>query len=446
MWGGVAVDGERITRVGADAELRQGRREIDLNERILLPGVFDPHIHFEVGERFGDEAMAEDFRHDSRDCLIGGVTSIATTTVLGRDPLPELVARGIKAGTGQAWCDFKFTGVVMTREHVREIEAAAHAGATSFKFFTGYVGEQAEGFGMSKEGIPPDMFYEACEALARCERPVFAKIHAEDPYVRGLLVDRLRRSGRADQLVAWAESTPEWAEAVQIFTYGCIAHDFRIPLYPVHISAAYTVRFLEYFMQQGVNVVPETVTSFLATTAHQMDAHGMGCKAKIQPPIRFAEDKERLWRGVREGVIKVVGTDSIPYSSGFKEGADFWECRVGLNLQMADTLPLLFDEGINQRRIDLNRLAEITSTNAAKLYGLYPKKGAIAPGSDADLVVVDPERTAVLGVNRMRSRADYSMWHDRRLKGIPVITVLRGRVVMEDGEIVANEPTGRFIH
>ena len=129
--------------------------------------------------------------------------------------------------------------------------------------------------------------------------PTFAKIHAEDPYVRGILIDRLREMGRADQLTAWAESSPEWAESVQVYTYGMIANQLRVPLYPVHISAAHTVETVKRLHAEGLNIVGETVACFLNTTAPEMDAQGMGGKAKIQPPIRFEKDKERLWRGLQ---------------------------------------------------------------------------------------------------------------------------------------------------
>ena len=283
------------------------------------------------------------------------------------------------------------------------------------------------------------------EQLARCGPPTFAKIHAEDPHVRGILIDRLREMGRADQLTAWAESSPEWAESVQVYTYGMIANQLRVPLYPVHISAAHTVETVKRLHAEGLNIVGETVACFLNTTAPEMDAQGMGGKAKIQPPIRFDKDKERLWRGLREGTLSVVGTDSLTYSSSFKTDGDFWDCRVGINLQVADTLPLMFHEGVNKGRIDLVTLSKVLSENAAKLYGLYPRKGALAVGSDADIVVLDPEKEAVLGVDRMRSRADYSLWEGRRVKGIPVKTFLRGQLVMEDGEIVAEQPSGRFV-
>ncbi len=443
--GGVAIEGEQIVAVGANATLGQAKREIDVQGKIIFPGTFDPHVHFGVADRFGDDAMTEDFLHDTKDCLIGGVTTIATTTLIGKDPLLDLFDRAVRCGTGHSWCDFKITCVVNTLDQVQAIPAVARKGGVSYKFFTGYAGPQAEGFGMNPEGITPAFFHQACEQFARCGPPTFAKIHAEDPYVRGILVDRLRQMGRADKLIAWAESSPEWAESLQVYTYGLIANQFRVPLYPVHISAAHTVDTLKQLHGQGLRIVGETVACFLNTTAPEMDAKGMGGKAKIQPPIRFEKDKERLWKGIQEGTISVVGTDSLTYSASFKTSSDFWDCRVGINLQVADTLPLMFDEGVNKGRIDLVVLAKVLSENVAKLYGLYPRKGALTLGADADIVVIDPEKEATLGVARMRSRADYSLWEGRKVKGVPVMTFLRGALVMENGEIVGQVPSGKFV-
>lgn len=443
--GGIAIEGEQIVGVGSGSSLGQAKREIDVDGMILFPGTFDPHVHFGISDRFGDDAMVEDFLRDTRDCLIGGVTTIATTTLIGQEPMLDLFDQAVACGTDHSWCDFKVTCVVNTLDQVAQIPAIAKKGGVSYKFFTGYAGAQAEAFGMNPDGITPAFFHAACEQLARCGPPTFAKIHAEDPHVRGILVDRLRASGRTDVLTAWAESSPEWAESVQVYTYGQIADQFRVPIYPVHISAAHTVETVKRLQAEGLNVVGETVAFFLNSTAPEMDAAGMGGKAKIQPPIRFEKDKERLWRGLKEGTLSVVGTDSLTYSSSFKTAGDFWDCRVGINLQVADTLALLFDEGVNKGRLDLLTLAKVSSENAAKLYGLYPKKGALAVGSDADIVVFDPDKDTTLGVGRMRSRADYSLWEGRRVKGLPVKTFLRGRLVMEDGEVVAERPGGRFV-
>lgn len=443
--GGVAIDGEKIVGVGPDGELGAGRREIRLAGKVVLPGLFDPHIHFGLGDEIGDDPMEADFQYDSKDCLIGGVTTIATTTLISKESLNDLFDRALRCGTSKSWCDFKITSVVNTLEQARAIPSIVKRGGVSFKFFTGYVGAQAEGFGMNKEGITPGLFYEACRALSHSGRPAFAAIHAEDPYVRGILVDQLRKMARTDYLTAWAESSPEWAESVQVYTYGLIANQWQVPLYPVHISSAHTVATVKELHRQGLPIVAETIASFLSATAPEMDARGMKGKAKVQPPIRFDRDRDALWQGIADGAISIVGTDSLTYSTQFKEAADFWDCRVGVNLQVADTLALLFDEAINRRRRGLTTLARVLSENAAKTYGLYPRKGAIAVGADADMVVVDPDQQATLGVHRYRSRSDYSLWEGRKVTGVPVMTLLRGNVVMERGEIVMDKPLGRHV-
>jgi dihydropyrimidinase len=443
--GGVGIAAGQIIAVGPQSTLPEGKHIIDLDGKVLFPGLIDPHTHLGMGgEKFSDETMIADFEIDTKDCLIGGVTTIGSTTLIGRESLVSYLDRAINCGTGHSWCNFKFTSCLNTHEQIGEIPAAVKKGSVSFKFFTGYVGRQAELFGMNPEGISPALFYAACKEISDAGPPAFPMIHAEDPYVRGVLVDRMRRIGRTDYLTAWAETTPEWAESLQIYTYGLIAKEFHLPLYPVHVSCGYTVDTVKRLRDEGFPLVVETVSTYLSTTAEEMDRKGMAAKAKIQPPIRHAADRERLWRGLKEGTVNVVGTDSLTYSSQFKK-QDFWECRVGLNLQLSDMLPLVFDEGINRRRLDFVTLAKVLSENIARLWGIYPKKGAIVAGADADLVVVDPNKEASLGTSRYRGRTDYSMWEGRRVRGMPVMTFLRGELVAKDGEIVADKMLGEHI-
>jgi dihydropyrimidinase/dihydroorotase len=443
--GGVSIDGETITHVGADHTLGEGRREVDLDGRILFPGLMDPHMHFGFGDDVNQDTQVTDFAINTRDCMLGGVTTMATTTLISADPLATLVDQTRESGADRSFCDFKVTAVVGTREHVDEIPGLVSEGVVSFKFFTGYVGAQAELFGMQPEGITPALFYEACEAIKKGGTPAFAKIHAEEPTVRGLLIDRLRQDPSATRLTAWAETSRDWAESAQLYTYGQIASEIGVPIYPVHVSSAETLNTIRWMRSQGKNIVAETLALFLNTTAEEMDEKGMGGKAKIQPPIRHEHDKEALWQALADGTISTIGTDSLTYSARFKSGEDFWDCRVGVNLQVADTLPLMMTEGYSTGRLDLVTMAKLLSENSARRYGLYPRKGAIAPGSDADLVVIDPDKEIQLGVDRYLGNSDYSLWEGRRAKGVPVMTTLRGRVIMEDGEIVADKSSGKYL-
>jgi dihydroorotase-like cyclic amidohydrolase len=334
----------------------------------------------------------------------------------------------------------------MTRAQVDGIEAVGARGVTSFKFFPGYVGDQAVGFGMNAEGCPPDLFFEACERIARCPSPSIAMVHAEDPFVRGVFTERARQEGWPDTLSAWADATPDWAESAQVFTYAHVARQASVPLYVVHVSAGRTVETIRYLKQQGFRVIGETLAAFLAGTAEELDQRGLGARAKIQPPIRREADRDALWSGIASGTIDHVGTDSVAYTEAFKTSSPFWDTRVGANLQMADTIPLLFSQMIARDCLDLSLLVKLISENAARTFGLYPRKGCIAVGSDADLVVVDPERTERLGVARYRSGADYSLWEGVSASGIPVMTFLAGDLVMRDGEIVSARPSGRMLH
>src|SRR5262249_18808991 len=160
---------------------------------------------------------------------------------------------------------------------------------------------------------------------------------------------------------------------------------------------------------------------------------GMGIRAKIQPPIRFQEDQDRLWRALKDGSVTAIGTDTIPYTSNYKGKQPFWDARPGLNIQTIDTLPLLLTEGFHKGRADLPTLARTLAENPARYFGAGYRKGRIEPGFDADVVVLDLEKTATLGLSRMRGRSDYSIWEGKSVRGLPVATIFGGELVSENG-------------
>lgn len=441
--GGLAIDDGKITAVAADAQLGKARREIDVEGKIIFPGMFDPHCHLGSGDERTWEAMRNSFARDTQDCLIGGVTTIATTTVLMPDPLPENYRNTLAAAQGQSHIDFKITSVVTRDHHVADIPAVMAMGCASFKFYTGYCGCLAEKMGMNAEGIPPAVFYQACEYATQGARRPIMMIHAEEPTVRFMLADRFKAAGK-DSLLDWAAHSPEWSESVQVYQYGVIAKDFNLPLYVVHISKAHTIDFIAQLQAQGYPIVGETLVAFLVTTAQDLVSRNVGIYGKIQPPIRYQSDQERLWKAIAQGIVTAIGTDSIPYTSKYKDGRPFWDTRPGLNIQTLDSLPLLMTEGIHKGRIDYATLARVTSEGPARHFGVYPQKGTLALGSDADVVVIDPDREFTLGVERAKGNNNYSIWQGKKVKGMPVMTFLRGQLVAEQGEIIA-PPGGRHL-
>ncbi|MCA9672638.1 MAG: amidohydrolase family protein [Myxococcales bacterium] len=442
--GGVAVSDGRIAAVGADDELPRGaRREIDVEGRVLFPGMFDPHTHLGSGDSRSYEAMSESFARDSKDCLIGGVTTIASTTVLGDDPLPVAYEKSVEAGAGRSHVDFKITCVVTREHHTGEVGAAIERGCTSLKFYTGYCGCLAEKMGMNPEGIPPAMFYRACENVVASGRRPLMMIHAEEPTVRFMLADRFAEQGR-DSLLDWAAHSPDWAESVQVYQYGVITHELGLPLYVVHISRAHTIDFLVGLQAQGYDIIGETCVGFLSTTAEELHQRGVRLYGKIQPPIRHEADQQRLWRALREGVVTAIGTDTIPYTSKYKKDLPFWEARPGLNIQTLDSMSLLLTEGLHRGRIDWVTLARTTSEGPARHFGLYPQKGALEVGCDADVLVVDPHAELELGVERSLGGNDYSIWQGKKALGRVDMTFLGGELVAQDGQIVG-EPRGKHV-
>lgn len=443
--GGVYVRNGRIDAVGDPDTFPADGERIDLAGNILMPGAIDPHVHLGGGDIPGMESLKEDAHGATRDALLGGMTSLVTTTPFLPDPLPELLSDALDACAGRAWCDYNITSVVLRESQIAGIEEVISRGVASFKFFPGYIGPQAESLGMDPAGLTPATFYQACEAMAKTHRPVLASIHAEEPYVRALLGARARTETGSANLRRWEQATPEWAESAQVLTYGSVASSFGIPLYVVHVSAGQTVTTIQFMQNQGMAVIGESLPAFLCGNSAEFDSAGLGGRAKIQPPVRSAENQQALWHGLLAGTLSVIGTDSVNYSRSLKDSSDFWTVRPGANLQLADALPLMFSEGVVKRRMSLTALARIMAGNAARAFGLYPSKGVIQIGSDADLTVIDPNRELTLGAQRYESGADYSIWQGKRVSGAPVKTFLRGRLVMENDEIVASAPSGQRI-
>ena len=433
----VGIKDKKIVAVKPNSEISQSsKRVINAEGLHLLPGMIDPHCHLGSGDSRSYEYMEESFKKDTKDCLLGGVTTIATTTVLSPDSLDESYRKTIKVATGNSHTNFKITCVVTQDHHSSQIKAAYNEGCTSFKFYTGYCGCLAEKMGMGVDGIPPALFYKCVEEAVALPTKPLMMIHAEEPTVRFMLADRFKEANK-ETLIDWAEHSPEWSESVQVYQYGVIAKQFNLPLYIVHISKAHTINFIRTLQNDGYPIVAETCVGFLSTTAHEMVAKGVGIYAKIQPPIRYKSDQEVLWKAIREGLISTIGTDSIPYTSKYKDGQKFWDARPGLNIQTPDSMSLLLNEGYHQDRITLPDLAKVTSELPALHFGISSRKGAIREGLDADLVLVDLNKEISLGLHRYKGHNNYSLWEGKKVKGAVVKTILGGEVVGENDEIVS---------
>ena len=210
------------------------------------------------------------------------------------------------------------------------------------------------------------------------------------------------------------------------------------PLYVVHMTIREGVNLVSRAMADGVNIVAETCPQYLVLNTNNIDK----VLSKINPPIREAEDNDKLWKGIRLGIISVVGTDHAAVPREVK--TNLWDAIVGIPGEET-WLPVMLSEGVNKGRVSLEKLVEVCCYNPARVFGLAPRKGAITVGADADIALIDLEKEAIVPENPPYSGSDFSPWAGWRLKGWPVLTMLRGKVIAEEGRVIGESGYGRYI-
>jgi dihydropyrimidinase len=310
-------------------------------------------------------------------------------------------------------------------------------GVTSFKFYAAYRGEEAKAIGMLGNETDDAFLLEGFSAVAKFPGAV-ACIHAENIEIILRLMKKFREEGR-DGLRVWSECRPNLSEAETVYRAIAFAGASGCPLYVVHLSARESLEEVNRARLRGQKVFVETCPQYLTLT---MDSP-IGLIGKVNPPLRSSEDIDALWKAISEGSVDTIGTDHCAPLREVKSGS-IWEARPGFP-GSATMLPILLSEGLHKRGIPLERIAELTSYNAARIFNLYPRKGTIQVGSDADLCIVDLNLVKKVEAKRLHSRSDFSVHEGWTLKGWPVLTMVRGKVVMRDGEIVGPRGHGRFI-
>jgi len=440
VWGGVAVAGEKVVAVAEAASLPRGREEVDAGGLVLLPGLIDPHTHMGLGARpgRGRAKFEEDFAGVSAEAAVGGITTLITTALFGRvrDSLLPCLREAKEIGSRNSLVDFRITAFMLYPAHIPEVPAILEEGITSFKFLLAYRGEEGRQVGIP--GINWAFVYQAFEVIGKYSPPALAMVHAEEPEIIEFLRERLQKQGRRD-LAAWSESRPGICEAMHVLSAGLIARELGVPLYVVHTSAGESLEAARFLRQRGCRVAIETCPHYLVFTKHSAP----GPWAKVNPPLREEADCRALWQGLRDGTVDAIGSDHACYQWEHKQG-DIWEMMPGFP-SLGATLAVLVSEGVNRGRISWQDLARLAAENPARLFHLYPRKGVIAPGADADLVLVDPEREWVLEARSMRSASAFTLYDGVKVRGKAVRTYLRGKLVAEDGQPVARPPLGQFI-
>lgn len=428
--GSVGIRDGRIAVVAAPGEAFDAARVVDCRDKWIMPGVIDPHVHF----GFGDPAR--DFATESRSAALGGVTFVLSF-FRTQDFLQGFEAE-LARSSAQSVIDYGYHFGLTSHLQVGQLaESYERFGVSSHKIYMMYKGQAglAKGFTDIDDGL----LFAALREAARLPGAVMG-VHCENVEVIPQLRDGLRRAGR-DDLAAWDEQSPDFLEAENVHRVCYFAAKTGCAVNIVHLSAREGLdEARRHRARTNVPIHVETCPHYL----HLTTGTPAGTLAKVNPPVRGAADVEAMWEGVIDGSVTTIGSDHVPRKRATKE-KDIWSATNGFP-GVATILPIMVHEGFHKRGVPIEKLSALMSANAARIYSV-PGKGAVAPGYDADIAVVDPDLERTVDPDALGSFADYSPYEGERLKGWPVMTISRGRILVEDGKLtdVATEGSGRYV-
>jgi dihydropyrimidinase len=432
----VGIRDGRVQAIGPHLPGGAGAREIDARGMLVLPGGVDPHVHLHIEHIDPDEPeWVDDYFSGSQAALAGGITSVGNMSfVLPWESIAQRVAAESALVAEQAIADVFFHAAVFSpsAEVVAEVGPAVAGGQSSMKIFMCLP---------SFEAFVPQ-FTAIMQAAG--EAGGITLIHCEDlPTIECCTAVLARKS--AVGLHHYAHSRPVESEIVATERAIAMCRATGAPTYIVHLSSARALAACAAARAEGLPLYVETRPLYLYLTAERY-ADPDGALYVAQPPLRAGDDMTALWRGLADGSIDTVASDHAPWTRELKLDPKLDVTRARPGVAELDTmLPLLYTEGVAKERISLERFVALTSTNAARLFGLYPRKGTIAVGSDADLVVWETRGRRTIRDEDLFSRAGHTVYRGRELAGWPRTTIRRGEVVFHDGQIVAKPGTGRVV-
>ena len=440
----LVIKGGQVREMGDGLSPREASRVIDASGKYILPGAIDSHCHPVYSDKMDEYSICAAY---------GGITTvIAFVGNLSRwgfsGYTTEVVKGFIEEGERLSYLDFAVHGAYTEADEstlARSVPELIRMGVISFKMFMAY---RNRGMMMTEEGMIQVMDLAARDGG-------MAMVHAEN----GCCIDYL-----TDQFTAEGKTSPEWflpsqpniLEVEGVHRAGTYSQIVGCPLYPVHLSTHEVLPVVRGFRDQGLPFFTETCPHYLTLTNEEVLKKGP--LGKVGPPLRQQEDCDAMWQALADGTIDVVASDSGGRTRAQKLGAEpgslaaqpsssmaggnIFEGPHGLNT-IEFMVPVVWSYGVNKGRITLPRLVQVLCENPAKVSGLYPRKGCLEPGSDADLVIWDPTKVHV--VDRQHGNTDFSSFEGFELLGMPELTMQRGDVIMEKGEIVGQPGRGMFL-
>jgi dihydropyrimidinase len=429
---GLAIRDGVVVAALAPGQTVDARRTIDAGGRYVLPGLLDTHLHLGTAA----QSFAGDCASESRHAVTGGVTTLLPF-VITRGSYVEVLGEMQKAVAAGSLVDMVFHAIIIRAAQIEEIPRVAHEfGVRSFKTFMAYKGREISPSGI--QGMGDDQIFSVFRQVAKIPGGI-AIVHCENMEVIDLHQQPFIAANRQDT-AAWSDARPVFGELEAIRRMVAFAEAVGIDLLIPHMGVGLGSEFLRQKAWGRGRVATETCPHYLLFDKDT----DRGVMGKVNPPLRSVEHVEALWQRLVDGTVDVLGSDHCPFTKAVK-GTDIWSARAGITAGSAMILPVLLSEGVRRGRLTIQRVVELTSANAARLFGLYPRKGALEVGSDADLVIVDLDREVKVDLRTLNSVVDFSPYEGWVARGWADTTIAGGQVVYEKGEVVAERPRGRYL-
>jgi dihydropyrimidinase len=433
--GDIFIEGERITAIGTALPMKADRT-IDARGKLVIPGGIDVHTHLDMP--FGGTMSADDFETGTIAAAHGGTTSIVDFAIQYRgQTLHSAWETWMNKADGKAAIDYGFHMIMteLTDQVELEMDAMVRQGVTSFKLFMAYPGV----FMLDDASIFKAMLRTGKNGGTIC-------MHAENGGVIDVLVQRALAEGKTAPKYH-ALTRPARAEGEATHRAIALAEMADVPVYIVHLSAAEALEMVTEARDRGLPAFAETCPQYLFLSYDNYEEPGFeGAKYVMSPPLRQKETQHRLWRGLAGNDLQAISTDHCPFCMKEKHLGDGDFSKIPNGAPGIETrMSLVYDGGVRTGKISLNRFVELTSTSPAKIFGLFPRKGTIAPGSDADIVIFDPEKKLTLSAKTLHMNVDYNPYEGRELIGATETVLSRGKVIIDGGKFTGRAGAGSFI-
>ena len=452
----VGISGEKVTEIAENIPAQGAERVVDASGKFVFPGAIDSHFHVGIYRPMRDDATSE-----SSSAASGGITTILSYFRTGKDylnkvgPYKEIFPEVLELSEDSFVTDYSYHLAIMTREQLNEMPwLLSDAGVSQFKYYMFYKtldltgASKAGSYLMTEEPLDLGLLYEMMSRVVDINKrfggygTARVAVHCEDPEIIRVTAREVKEHGSSGNLTKdYSDSRPSWQEKLAIHEVGVVASHTGCPIDLVHLSSEEAVNAAREVssLYPNLDILREATLHHLALSNDK----DYGVCAKVNPPIRSSQDVEYLWEAVLAGDIQTIISDHACLTRE-RKGGNYEAATAGFG-GTSLMFPVLISEGYHKRDLSLERIAELTSLNPAIYHNLYPKKGTIMLGSDADLAIVDVDKERRVSTDILQSAQDFSPFEGMSLKGWVDCTILRGKVIFNAGKVMGKPGYGEYI-